>query len=178
VIIYAVFYALLSQNGGFVSTIITSLTGARVEIISSPALFRWILFASDMWQSAGWGAIIFLAAITTIDPALYEAARIDGAGRLQMIRLITLPCIAPVIIFVLITRVGRVLDAGFEQVFIFYNPLVYSTGDIFDTWVFRVGLEQRAFSLAAAVGLFKSIIGFALIVGTNKVARRFGRGLW
>jgi putative aldouronate transport system permease protein len=178
VIVYALVYALLSQNGGFLNQIIQNMRGEPIDFLANPAYFRWLLLFSESWQSAGWGAIIYLAAITSIDPELYDAAYIDGASRIQRIIYITIPGMASVIIYVLILRIGRVLNAGFEHVFVFYNPRVYEVGDIFDTWVFRVGLEQRNYGLASAVGLFKSIIGFVLVILTNRVARAHGRGLW
>ncbi len=178
VIIYAIFYALLTQNGGLVSAWINRTTGKNIEFLADPQWFKPLLYISESWQSAGWGAVIFLAAIAGIDPQLYEAATIDGATRFQRVRHITFPAIATVFVFVLVTRVGRVMDAGFDHVFNFYNQRVYSTGDIIDTWVFRVGLEQMRYSLGSAVGLFKSTIGFVLVVATNRVARKFGRGIW
>ena len=178
VVVYAVFYAMLSQNGGLIAGFLADVTGQSVEYLSEPTTFRWLLFFSDMWQSTGWGAIIFLAAMAGINPELYEAAKIDGAGRLRRIWSITLPSISTVIVFVLVTRLGRVMDAGFEHVFIFYNQRVYEVADIIDTWVFRVGLQDMDFGMATAVGLFKSAIGFLLVMGTNAFARKQGRGLW
>ena len=178
VIIYAIFYALLTRNGGLVAAWVYRITGKQIEFLADPRWFKPLLYISEAWQSAGWGAVIFLASIAGIDPQLYEAATIDGANRFQRVRHITFPAIATVFIFVLVTRVGRVMDAGFEHVFNFYNQRVHSSGEIIDTWVFRVGLEEIRYSLGSAVGLFKSTIGFALVIATNRVARKLGRGIW
>ncbi|MNC33170.1 putative multiple-sugar transport system permease YteP [compost metagenome] len=137
-----------------------------------------MLVGTDVWKDLGWGAIVYLAAMSSIDTTLYEAARIDGAGRLRRIWHITLPGIRNVIVLLLILRLGSILDAGFEQIYIMYNIQVYPVADIIDTWVYRVGLEQLNFSLATAVGLFKSIIGLTLVYSSNKLAGRWGGGLW
>ncbi|UUZ79061.1 ABC transporter permease subunit [Paenibacillus sp. P26] len=121
------------------------------------------------------GAIIYLAAMTGIDPTLYEAARVDGSGRLRMIWHITLPGIRNVIVLLLILRLGHILDAGFDQIYILYNIQVYEVADILDTWVFRTGLQQLNFSLGAAVGLFKSAIGLVLVLGSNHLSKKWGR---
>jgi putative aldouronate transport system permease protein len=178
VIVYGISYALLSESMGLVNYVIRNLTGTTINFLSEPKFFRGILVASEVWRDVGWGAIIYLAAISGIDPTLYEAARIDGASRIAMIRYITLPSIVTVIVVLLILRMGRILEAGFEQVYVFYNVRVYSVGDIIDTWVFRTGLEQWNFSLASAVGLFKSVIGMILILIVNSIARRFGQAIW
>jgi putative aldouronate transport system permease protein len=137
-----------------------------------------VLVGSDVWKDLGWGAIVYLAAMSGIDPTLYEAARMDGAGRLRRIWHVTLPGIRSVIILLLVLKIGSILDAGFEQIYIMYNVQVMPVADIIDTWVFRVGLEQLNFSLATAVGLFKSAIGLVLIFSSNKLARRWGGNLW
>jgi len=178
VIVYGIMYALLSESMGAVNGLIRSLTGRTVPFMTSPAWFRPLLVGSEIWAQTGWGAIIYLAAIAGIDPTLYEAAAIDGATRIGMIRRITLPSIAYVIVILLVLRMGSILEAGFEQIYIFYNVRVYSVGDVIDTWVFRTGLEQWNFSLASAVGLFKSAIGMTLMLLVNPIARRWGYSLW
>jgi putative aldouronate transport system permease protein len=178
VIIYGIFFALFSQSTGIVNRWLAELTGETVPFLTSPDWFRSVLVASSIWKDLGWGAIIYLAAIVGIDPSLYEAATVDGASRLQRMRHITFPGIRSVIILLLLLRLGQILSVGFEQVFVFYNIQVYSTGDIIDTWVYRTGLEQLNFSLAAAVGLFKSLIGLVLVLGANRVAKRWGENLW
>ena len=178
IIVYGIVLIFLSESGGLVNVMIKQMGGNSVPFMASPGMFRQILVFSDVWRDAGWGAIVYIAAIAGIDLSLYEAARIDGAGRLQVIFHITLPGIVKIIIVMLILRFGRVMDAGFDQVYIFYNVRVMNVSDIIDTWVFRTGLEQMNFSLASAVGLFKSVIGTVLIVTANKIANRWDEGIW
>jgi putative aldouronate transport system permease protein len=152
--------------------------GHSIPFLSSTEWFRSILVGSEIWKDTGWSAIIYLAAIAGIDPSLYEAARVDGAGRLRSIWHITLPGIRSVIILLLILKLGHMLDAGFDQIYIMYNIHVYPVADIIDTWVFRTGLEDLNFSLASAVGLFKSAVGFILVVIANQIAKRWGEQVW
>ncbi|QNK60223.1 sugar ABC transporter permease [Paenibacillus sp. PAMC21692] len=178
VIIYGILLAFLSQTTGLINRWFGMVGLDTIPFLQSTDWFRGILVTSEIWQGAGWGAIIYLAAIAGVDSTLYEAARVDGASRLRMIWHITLPGIRSVIILMFILRLGSILDAGFDQIYILYNVQVYSVADIIDTWVFRTGLERMNFSLAAAVGLFKSIIGFVLVIGSNRLAKRWGEGLW
>lgn len=178
VIIYGILIALLSQSSGLINHWIKQLGGEAIPFMTSTTYFRSILVSSEIWQNLGWGAIIYLAAMSGIDPTLYEAARVDGASRLRMIWHITLPGIRSVIIMLFILNLGYILDAGFGQVYVLYNLQVYPVADIIDTWVFRTGLLQLNFSLAAAVGLFKSAIGLVLVIISNKIARRWGEGIW
>lgn len=126
-------------------------------------------------EGSGLGAIIYLASMAGINPALYEAAKVDGANKFRMIWHITLPGIRNVIVMMVILKLGHILDAGFEQIYLLYNISVYEVSDILDTWVFRTGLEQLNFSLAAAVGLFKSMIGLVLVLLSNQLAKKWGR---
>ncbi|PYI56585.1 ABC transporter permease [Paenibacillus flagellatus] len=178
VIIYGLMIALLSQTDGLVNQWLEERTGRTIPFLTSTDWFRTLLVASGIWQHVGWSAIIYLAAIAGIDPTLYEAARCDGAGRLRMMWHITLPGIRNVILLLLVLRLGHILDAGFEQIYIMYNVHVYPVADIIDTWVFRTGLEQMDFSMATAVGLFKSLIGLVLIVASNRLAKRWGGAIW
>ncbi|MBO7743595.1 sugar ABC transporter permease [Paenibacillus sp. MWE-103] len=178
VIIYGILLALLSQSSGLVNQWVKDAGGEAIPFLTSTSYFRSLLVGSEIWQNLGWGAIIYLAAISGIDPTLYEAARVDGAGRMRMIWHITLPGIRTVIIMLLILNLGHILDAGFEQIYIMYNIQVYAVADILDTWVFRTGLQQLNFSLASAVGLFKAAIGLILVLGSNKLAKRWGEGIW
>jgi putative aldouronate transport system permease protein len=178
VIIYGILLALFGQTSGLINRWIIDAGGRAIPFLTSPDYFRGVVVLSDIWQNLGWGAIIYLAAIAGIDPALYEAGRVDGANRLQLIWNITIPGIRNVFILLLILRVGYILDAGFEQIYILYNPQVYRVADILDTWVFRTGLEQLNFSLAAAVGLFKSVIGMLLVITANHLAKRWEGGIW
>jgi putative aldouronate transport system permease protein len=135
--------------------------------------FRPTLILSNLWKEVGWGTIIYLAALTGIDPGLYEAAAIDGADRFQRIRYISIPSIMTTIILLACLNLGNILQAGFEQVFNLYNPTVYATGDIIDTYVYRMGLLQAQYGVAAAAGLFKSIIGLILIIVAYRMADKF-----
>ena len=145
-----------------------------IGFLTDEKYFVGTMVVSMIWKTFGWNTIIYLAAITGIDPQLYEAATVDGANRWQKLLHITLPCIRSIIIVVLITRIGGLMQAGFEQIFVLYHPGVYGTADIIDTYVYRMGLQEGKFELATAVGLFKSVINFALVVIANKTARMAG----
>jgi len=179
VIVYGLAFAFLAQDSGIVNYFIRDLGGTPINFLANTELFRTILISTDIWKNTGFGAIIYLAALATINHELYEAATVDGAGRWKQMWHITLPGIRDVFILLLILRIGSILDAGFEQVYIFLNARVYSVGDIIDTWVFRRGLEQLEFSVAIAMNLFKSVIGFVLVIGANQLAKKFtGSGIW
>lgn len=178
VIILGIATAFFSQTNGLVNRFIEEAGGTVIPFMTSTEWFRSIIVGTDVWKDLGWGAIIYLAAISGIDPTLYEAAKVDGASRMRMIWHITLPGIRNVIVLMLILKLGHVLDAGFEQIYVMYNVQVYPVADIIDTWVFRVGLQEMNFSLAAAVGLFKSVIGFVLVLVSNNLAKRWGEGIW
>lgn len=178
VIIYGIIIALLSQTSGLVNVWIKEATGSPIPFMTSPDYFRSLLVTSEIWQNLGWGAIIYLAAMSGIDPTRYEAARVDGASRLRMIWHVTLPGIRSVIVMLFILNLGHIMDAGFAQIYVLYNLQVYAVGDILDTWVFRTGLQQLNFSLASAVGLFKSAIGLVLVLSANRIAKKWGEGIW
>ncbi|SDC92997.1 putative aldouronate transport system permease protein [Paenibacillus sp. UNCCL117] len=178
VIIYGIMLALFGQSSGLFNRWIVEAGGQSIPFLTSTDYFRSLLVGSSIWQNLGWGAIIYLAAIAGIDPTLYEAARVDGASRLRMIWHITLPGIRTVIVLLFILNLGHIMDAGFDQIYILYNIQVYPVADILDTWVFRTGLQQLNFSLASAVGLFKSAIGLILVVLSNQLAKRWGENIW
>jgi putative aldouronate transport system permease protein len=144
-----------------------------IMFMASNTWFRPIVILSDTWKSFGFGAVVYISAITGIDPNLYEAASIDGAGRWKRMLNITVPGIVSTIIVMSTLSLGNVLNAGFDQVFNMYNPIVYSTGDILDTYIYRIGLEKLQYSIGTAVGLFKSAISFLLIAGSYWLAKRF-----
>lgn len=135
----------------------------RIAFFRSSGLFRKLVIGTDVWKEFGFNAVVYLAALTGISPALYEAAAIDGAGRWKRMMHITLPALKPTIVLMTILALGNILNAGFDQIYNLYNQAVYSVGDIIDTWVYRVGLTEMQFSLATAVGLLKSVVGFILI---------------
>lgn len=179
VVIYGLAFAFLAPESGLFNSWIRAWGGSTVDFLTNKEMFRGIIITTDLWKNTGYGAIIYLAAIATIDPTLYEAATVDGAGRWRRLWHVTIPGVAFVFILLLLLRIGSILDAGFEQIYIFLNARVYATGDIIDTWVFRRGLEMFDFSVATAVNLFKSVIGLVLILGANKLAKKFGQsGIW
>ena len=178
VIIQGILVAFLSEDMGLINRLIRDAGFDTVPFLTSPSYFRSLVVGSELWKDMGWGAIIYLAAIAGISPTLYDAGKIDGCTKIQMMKNITLPNIRNVIVMLLILRLGRMMNAGFEQIYVMYNPHVYSVGDIIDTWVFRTGLEQLNFSLGSAVGLFKSAIGFILVVSTNQLAKKWGENVW
>jgi putative aldouronate transport system permease protein len=179
VVMFGVLLGLLSPAEGMVNQVISKAGGQPIDFLTDPNWFRVIIVGSDIWKETGWGAIIYLAALLAIDPAQYEAASMDGASRLQRIWYVSIPGIKDVIVLVTLLRLGTILDAGFQQIFVLYSLPVYSVGDVIDTWVYREGILNFQFGLATAVGLFKGVIGLALIVVANRVAKRFaGSGLY
>ena len=144
----------------------------RTALLQKPAYFRTIYVASGIWQEIGWSSIIYLAALTGIDPQLYEAAEIDGANRLRQTWHITLPGIMPTIIMLLILRMGSILGVGYEKILLLYNETIYETADVISTYVYRKGLIEANFSYSTAVGLFNSIINVIFLVGTNLISKK------
>ncbi|TLS51802.1 sugar ABC transporter permease [Paenibacillus antri] len=177
-VVSGIFVTLLGSTG-IVNQFLDAATGHTISFLMDKSIFRSVLVATDGWKDIGWSSIIYLAAITGIDQEQYEAATVDGASKLQKIVYITLPGIAPTILLLLILKVGHILDAGFEQIFIMYNPTVYEVADIIGTYVYRMGLGQMNFSLGTAVGLFNSVVAFVLIVSANSLAKRFmKKSIW
>lgn len=174
VVLGGILTSILSMDSGIVNGVITSLGFEPIGFLTDEKYFVPTMVVSMIWKTFGWNTIIYLAAITGIDTQLYEAATVDGANRWQKLLHITLPGIRSIIIVVLITRIGGLMQAGFEQIFVLYHPGVYGTADIIDTYVYRMGLQEGKFELATAVGLFKSVINFVLLVVANKVARMAG----
>lgn len=178
VLIYGVFYAIVGSYG-VINTILTSLGGGRIDFLTDAANFLGLIVFTEGWKDTGYNTIIYLAAITAIDSSLYDAAKVDGAGKWKQIWHITLPGISSTIVLMLILRVGNILNAGFEQILVFYNPAVYNTADIIDTYVYRIGLGQMDFSLSSAMSLFNSLVAFILIVGANTVSKKLTkRSIW
>ncbi|MDG0813603.1 ABC transporter permease [Cohnella rhizosphaerae] len=179
VIVYGLTFAFLAPNAGNVNVWLTDQGHSPIAFFTTEAYFRPMLILTDMWKSTGFGAIIYLAALSTINPEQYEAAVVDGASRWRQLWHVTLPGIREVFVLLLILRIGHILDAGFEQVYIFLNARVYAVGDIIDTWVFRAGIEQLDFSKGVTTGLFKSVIGFVLVWAANRFAKKMnGSGIW
>ncbi|MEG0741108.1 MAG: ABC transporter permease subunit [Clostridia bacterium] len=165
---------LLSADSGLVNGIIKGLGMQPIGFLTDEKYFIPTMVVSMIWKTFGWNTIIYLAALTSVDPQLYEAAIVDGASRWKQLLHITLPSIMSTIVVVLIMRIGSLMQAGFEQIFVLYHPGVYGSADIIDTYVYRIGLVDGKFELATAVGLFKSIINFALVIGANRIARMCG----
>jgi len=159
-----------SQNG-IVNNLLSLFGIEPINFLIEPKWFRPLYVGSGIWQGIGWGSIIYLAAISGIDPELYEAAIIDGAGRFRKIISITIPSIAPTIIIQLIFRIGGMMSVGFEKVFLMYNASTYETADVISTFVYRSGLQRAQYSYAAAIGLFNTIINFILLIGANYISR-------
>jgi putative aldouronate transport system permease protein len=152
-----------------------SLFGVEPRMfILEPRLFRSVLIVSGIWKEVGWGTLIYLAAIAGIDPELYEAAIIDGAGRFKQALYITLPAIQSTIIILLILRVGYILNAGFDDILLLQNSMVRNVSEVIDTYVYKIGIQGGNFSFGTAVGLFKSTVGFAFVIITDRIAKRFG----
>lgn len=174
VVLGGILTSILSMDTGIVNQVIKTLGFEPIGFLTDEKFFVPTMVVSMIWKTFGWNTIIYLAAMTGVDTQLYEAATVDGANRWQKLINITLPCIRSVIVVVLITRIGSLMQAGFEQIFVLYHPGVYGTADIIDTYVYRMGLQEGKFELATAVGLFKSVINFALVVIANKIARMAG----
>lgn len=178
VIVSGLFVSILGTDG-VVNQAIAPFVDRPIRFLMDCRWFRSVLVFTEGWKGVGWSAIVYLAAITSIDPQLYEAAIVDGANKFKRIWYITLPGISPTIILLLILNIGSLLDAGFQQILVMYNPMVYSVADIIGTYVYRVGLGQMNFSYGSAVGLFNSVVAFVLIVSGNYVAKKLvGRSIW
>lgn len=163
----------LLANDGLVNGLLSSMGLPAVNFLGSPKIFPWTVIISDIWKGFGFGTVIYLAALTGIDPELYDAAKVDGAKRLKQVWHITLPLLKPTIILMLVLSLGNVLDAGFDQVFNLYAPVVYEKGDIIDTYVYRLGIESAQYSIATAVGLFKSLVSCILVSLSYYLADKF-----
>ena len=164
---------------GLINTVIQFFGGTPISFLSKPEWFRTVYVVSDIWQTFGWNSIVFMAALTGIDTEQYEAARLDGANRLQQIIHISLPGITPTIVTLLIMRMGAVMSMGFEKVFNLYNPATYTTADIISTFVYRQGILGANYSSSAAIGLFNSLVNLVLVIAANKVSRKLSEtSLW
>ena len=172
VIMYGILLILLSPGEGLVNECIKFFGGESKDFLTSTSTFPVIVILSDAWKEMGWAAIIFIAALMGIDPSLFEAAMVEGASAVQRVWYITLPSIKPVIVTVVLLKLGTILDAGFNQMFMLYSVPVYSVADIIDTWVYRQGLLEFKFALATAVGIFKGVIGMLLVMVSNKIVKR------
>lgn len=174
VIVASITFTLLNTESGIINQIVYALTGEKLEFLADPKYFRWIIVIQNIWKETGWGMIIFLAALAGVDTQLYEAAQVDGAGKLRQMWHITLPAIKSTIIIMLIMKVGTLLNTGFEQIFLMKNSLNSSVAEVFDTYVYTLGITQGAFSYSTAVGMFKSVVATIMVVTTNWICKKCG----
>lgn len=175
VVIGSILLEILSPSSGMVNEIIRAFGGTPIYFLGEDDWFLFWVVVSDMWESAGWNSIIFIAAIGGINPELYEAAQLDGAGRWKQLTNVTIPCIAGTIVVVMVLKVGSLMNAGFDQIYNMYNDAVMDTADILDTYVYRQGIERSKYSYSTAVGLFKNVINLALVLVTNYFAKAIGQ---
>ncbi|MNE14985.1 putative multiple-sugar transport system permease YteP [compost metagenome] len=175
VILGGIIVDVLSPSSGIVNMLLKSLGIQPIQFLADNGWFRYVLVITDQWKEFGFGTIIYLAALTSIDQSLYEASVIDGAGRWKQTWHITLPGIRPIMILMLTLSLGNVLNGGFDQVFNLYNPLVYESGDILDTMIYRIGLQEAQYSVSTALGLIKSVVSFVFIGLGYYLAYRFAK---
>ena len=173
VIMYGILLSLFAPGDGIINDLIKFFGGQPIDFLTNAKAFPWLVIFSDAWKEMGWSAIIFIAALMGIDVSLFEAAMVEGANSWQRVKYITFPAIKPVIVTVLLLKIGTIFEAGFNQIFMLYSPAVYSVADIIDTWVYRQGLLEGRFGLATAAGLFKGIIGMLLLFASNYFSKKF-----
>ncbi|NKI23566.1 sugar ABC transporter permease [Paenibacillus dendritiformis] len=179
VVMVGILVIFLSPDTGMINHLIRAFGGEPVSFLTEPGWFKSLYVFSGVWQQMGWSSIIYLAALSGVDPQLHEAARVDGASRLQRIRHVNLPCIMPTIVILLILNTGSILSVGFEKVFLMQNDMNLESSDVFATYVYRSGLLGAQYSFSAAVGLFSNIVNFILLVSVNFIARKAGNtSLW
>ena len=179
VVLGGIFREVLSPQRGIIGFLFDLVGLEPIPWLTNVPTFRGLLVVTGIWQGVGWGTIIFLAALSSVDPELYESAEIDGAGRFAKAVRITIPAMVPVIVILLLLQVSKVLDEGFDQIFNLYNPLVYSVADVIDTYIFRSGIVEGRYGYTAAVGLFRNVAGLIIVLGVNEAVRRRSEfGLW
>jgi len=179
VVVAGLILSFLAPSTGVINALIKLFGGKPVDFMRDPAWFRFVYVATGVWQEMGWGSIIFFAGLSAIDPQLYEAAQMDGAGRIAKIWHISLPGVLPIIVTMLLLNLGRLMTVGFEKVFLLYNSATYETADVISTYVYRSGLVNQQYSFAAAVGLFNSVVTLVLLTMFNTIARKISEySLW
>lgn len=174
VIVASLTYQLFNVSDGVINMIIKDLTGGTIDILSKGSTFWGLIVGQDIWRETGYGTIIFLAALAGVDQEMYEAARVDGAGRWRLMWHITLPAIKGTIIMMLILRVGGLLNTGYEQIFLMRNDLNMEYADVFDTYIYTRGIVNGQYSFSSAAGMFKSVVGMILVLGSNKISKMCG----
>ncbi|TCN21484.1 putative aldouronate transport system permease protein [Mesobacillus foraminis] len=175
VIIASITYIFFTTSGGVVNEIVSYFYGKEINFLSAPEWFRPLIMGQIIWKETGWGTVIFLAALASVDQELYDAAIVDGAGRFRRLWHVTLPAVRSTIIVLLILRLGNFLDTGFQQIYLMTNSLNRDVADVFDTYVYFVGVTQGAYSYSTAVGLFKAVVGIILVLGANRLAKKMGQ---
>ena len=179
VIVAGIVINFLSPTTGVLNFMLEQLGFEKVYFLAKPEYFRPIFIGSNMWKEAGFESIVYLAAIAGVSPTLYESAKVDGASRFQMIYKITLPCILPTILIMLIIRIGNLVEVGFEYIILLYQPSTYETADVISTFIYRSGLQGAKYDYATAAGLFNAVIAFTLVYTANRISRRFSKSsLW
>ncbi|WNQ13243.1 ABC transporter permease subunit [Paenibacillus aurantius] len=178
VIIGSFVVLIFAQEQGVINKIISALGGEKIQFLYNKSTWLGVFLGSGIWKEAGFGAIIYLAALGNIDPSLYESSSIDGANKLRQMWHITIPGIAPVIILMLILSMEHVMDVGFDQIYVLKNPMVGDIANVISVWSYEVGLGRGQFSITTALGFFQSLVGLVLVLTANKIARKFGQGLW
>lgn len=169
----------LDPSTGLITALLKSITGKDLQVLTDKALFVPMLIITDIYKTMGWGTIIYFAALSGVDPQLYEAAEIDGARKWKQMINITLPAITPTIVIMLILNCNNIVNAGFDQIFMLYSALVYDVADIIDTYVYRIGIQKADYSFSTAAGMFKSVIALVMILIVNFVAKKTGNeGIW
>ena len=174
VIVATLTVQLFNIQDGIVNQIIQSITGHTINILGLPQCFKGLIVGQNIWKETGYGTIIFLAALAGVDMELYEAAKVDGAGRLRLLWHITLPAIRGTIVLMLILKVGSILNTGYEQIFLMANDLNASKAEVFDTYVYKRGIIMGQYSYSTAVGLFKSVVGMIMVLSSNWIAKKCG----
>nr|WP_256992404.1 ABC transporter permease subunit [Paenibacillus sp. XY044] len=179
VVMSGMIIAFLAPGTGLINLVVKAFGGEPLPFLTEPGWFKTVFVLSGVWQSMGWGTIIYLAALAGIDPQQHEAAMIDGASRIRRIWHINLPGIMPTMVILLILNVGNFMSVGFEKVFLLQNPLNLEASDVISTYVYRIGLVQGQFSFSAAIGLFNAVINFILLLTVNRLAKRLNEtSLW
>lgn len=179
VVVVGIFYIFFQNESGVVNELIVKYGGEKINFLLSNEWFRTMITSQVIWKEAGWGTIIFLAALTGVDPQLYEAARMDGASRWRQLWHVTLPAIRSTIIILFILKLGSFLDTGFEQIYLMLNTMNRDVGEVFSTYVYTIGVQGAQFSYSTAIGLFESLVGLILISSANFVAKKWGEeGIW